>query len=403
MPPRKSARSPSSIDQRAVSLDVRKVSGANTVDVADDVKGRWSRSAPILPAGAAGADRRDNSVFIRESVNDVFKELMIGALLTVLVVMLFLNDLKATAITSLALPVSVISAFILMNALGFTLNVLTLMGLSLSIGILIDDAIVVIENIVRHREHGEDHFTRGRQRYARDLPGRDGHHVLHRRGVRAGGLHGRHHRPLLLPVRHDRGLGRAGLALRLVHAHAHAVGVVGRQAARGNGPQSGQARHCAASTDWFDRAGRPLPWHDRLGAAAPQEHAGHRHRGVLCRLMLFPFIGGGFMPESDEGAFNVTFETPEGSSLPYTASRAQAVVAALGALPGVDYTYTTVGAGVTGTVTDGNVFVKLVARQGPSQDQIMLAARAALAPLFGAQISVLRQSGWAVSRASRCR
>jgi HAE1 family hydrophobic/amphiphilic exporter-1 len=77
---------------------------------------------------------RDNSVFIRESVRDVFKELMIGALLTVLVVMLFLNDIKATIITSFALPISVISAFILMNALGFTINVLTLMGLSLSIG-----------------------------------------------------------------------------------------------------------------------------------------------------------------------------------------------------------------------------------------------------------------------------
>src|SRR5690606_26129758 len=73
------------------------------------------------------------------------------------------NDWKATAITSLALPVSVISAFILMSALGFTLNVLTLMGLSLSIGILIDDAIVVIENIVRHREMGEDHFTAARR------------------------------------------------------------------------------------------------------------------------------------------------------------------------------------------------------------------------------------------------
>ena len=113
--------------------------------------------------------------------------------------MLFLNDWKATAITSLALPVSVISAFILMGALGFTLNVLTLMALSLSIGILIDDAIVVIENIVRHREMGEGHFTAaaatGTQR---DLARRHGDDALDRGGVRAGGVHGRHHRPLLL-------------------------------------------------------------------------------------------------------------------------------------------------------------------------------------------------------------
>lgn len=79
-----------------------------------------------------------------------------------MIVMLFLNDWKATAITSLALPVSVISSFVLMSVLGFTLNMITLMALSLSIGILIDDAIVVVENIVRHREMGRDHFTAAR-------------------------------------------------------------------------------------------------------------------------------------------------------------------------------------------------------------------------------------------------
>src|SRR5690606_10056059 len=113
----------------------------------------------LLPAGTEIQVVRDNSENIRHSVEDVIFELLLGAILTVIVVMLFLNDWKATAITSLALPVSVISAFILMNALGFTLNMLTLMGLSLSIGILIDDAIVVIENIVRHREMGENHFV----------------------------------------------------------------------------------------------------------------------------------------------------------------------------------------------------------------------------------------------------
>jgi HAE1 family hydrophobic/amphiphilic exporter-1 len=150
---------------RAVSMDIMKVSGANTIDVADGVNEAIAEMQ--LPAGAELRVVRDNSVMIRTSVEDVIKELLIGAVLTVLVVMLFLNDWKATAITSLALPVSVISAFILLALLGFTLNVLTLMALSLSIGILIDDAIVVIENIVRHRELGEDHATaagRGRAR-----------------------------------------------------------------------------------------------------------------------------------------------------------------------------------------------------------------------------------------------
>ncbi|HEX2166686.1 MAG TPA: efflux RND transporter permease subunit, partial [Longimicrobiales bacterium] len=146
-------------NQRAVSLDVQKVSGANTVAVADEVKEEVEELGAELPPGVEVSIVRDNSEQIRHSVEDVIFELILGALLTIIVVMLFLNDWKATAITSLALPVSVISSFVLMNILGFTLNMLTLMGLSLSIGILIDDAIVVIENIVRHREMGEDHFT----------------------------------------------------------------------------------------------------------------------------------------------------------------------------------------------------------------------------------------------------
>src|SRR5690606_14845849 len=141
--------------QRAVSLDILKVSGANTVQVADGVNAEVEAMRAELPAGVDLRVVVDNSVSIRQSVSDVIHELVLGANLTALVVMLFLNDWQATASTSLALPVSVISSFILMNAMGFTLNVLTLMGLSLSIGILIDDAIVVIENVVRHREMGE--------------------------------------------------------------------------------------------------------------------------------------------------------------------------------------------------------------------------------------------------------
>src|SRR5690606_30839149 len=123
--------------RRAVSLDVVKISGANTVAVADEVKEVMAELQESLPPGVELILVRDNSEVIRHSVEDVIFELILGAILTIVVVMLFLNDWKATVITSLALPVSVISAFILMNALGFTLNVLTLMGLSLSIGILI--------------------------------------------------------------------------------------------------------------------------------------------------------------------------------------------------------------------------------------------------------------------------
>src|SRR5690606_23495771 len=143
---------------RAIAIDVLKVSGANTVQVAEDVKELIAKLGPTLPEGTQLSIVRDNSEYIRHMVDDVIFELILGAILTVLVVMIFLNDWKATVITSFALPISVIASFILMDALGFTLNMLTLMGLSLSIGILVDDAIVVIENIVRHRQMGQSAF-----------------------------------------------------------------------------------------------------------------------------------------------------------------------------------------------------------------------------------------------------
>ncbi len=102
---------------------------------------------------------RDGSQYIRESVEDVETIMIIGGILTVLIVFCFLNSWRSTVITGLTLPISVIASFIIMMALGFTLNIMTLMGLSLAIGLLIDDAIVVRENIVRHLQKGEDHFT----------------------------------------------------------------------------------------------------------------------------------------------------------------------------------------------------------------------------------------------------
>jgi HAE1 family hydrophobic/amphiphilic exporter-1 len=107
-------------------------------------------------------------------------------------------------------------------------------------------------------------------------------------------------------------------------------------------------------------------------------------------FLLFPFIGGGFFPTTDDSQFAVVFETPEGSSLEYTRSRADAIVSALATLEGVEYTYTTIGAGATGTVTGGNTFVKLEppGERSESQQEIMVHARALLGPLYGAQVSI---------------
>ena len=111
--------------------------------------------------------------------------LIFGAGLTIFVVYAFLNSWRSTLITGLSLPTSAIAAFIAVWLCGFTLNFMTLLGLSLAIGVLIDDAIVVRENIVRHMERGEDRVHGRAQRHRGDRPGGDGHHLLDHRGVRA--------------------------------------------------------------------------------------------------------------------------------------------------------------------------------------------------------------------------
>ena len=147
-----------------MALDILKQSKANTVDVVDEVK-KDGRGAPgrSCPPGTEIDVVRDSSIFIRESVEDVQTTLLIGGILTVLIVFCFLNSWRSTVITGLTLPISVISSFIAMYFFGMTMNVMTLMALSLAIGLLIDDAIVVRENIVRHLERGEDHFTAARE------------------------------------------------------------------------------------------------------------------------------------------------------------------------------------------------------------------------------------------------
>ena len=192
--------------------------------------------------------------------------MVIGGLLTVLIVFLFLNSWRSTVITGLTLPISVIAAFIAMRLFGFTLNVLTLMGLSLAIGMLIDDAIVVRENIVRHMQRGKDHFDGRARRHGRDRPRGHGHHLHHRGRVHPGGLHGRHGGPVLLRVRHHGGRGRARVAVRELHARPDALVALGRPRRRGGPPATGFVgqRARSASTSRFDalhvRYERLLDW-----------------------------------------------------------------------------------------------------------------------------------------------
>src|SRR2546426_3118718 len=141
----------------SISLEIRKQSGSNTVAVVDAVMAKLNVIKPTLPSDIQIATRRDQSTFIRRSIEDIQHHLILGSILAALVVFLFLRNFRSTIIAATAIPVSLIGTFTVMKLFGFTLNNMTLLALSLATGIVIDDAIVVLENIFRYVE--EKHVT----------------------------------------------------------------------------------------------------------------------------------------------------------------------------------------------------------------------------------------------------
>jgi hydrophobic/amphiphilic exporter-1 (mainly G- bacteria), HAE1 family len=384
--------------QRAVALDVRKSPGANTVAVADAAREMVEELSAGLPEGVSLRVVQDNSTFIRNAVRDVQVALVLGAILTIGVVFLFLGDGRATAITAFALPVSVISAFVIMDALNFTLNNMTLMGLSLAIGILVDDAIVVIENIVRHRKMGKS-AAQAAEDATHQL-------VLAVTATTATIL------AVFVPVAFMGGIvGKFFNQFALTVAWAVSVSTLvsltltpmlaARWMARAEGADDGSAEGGARPRrtplserlrGGFDllgeRYGRVVGWaldHRRttVGIAAAS---------LLAAILLLPVIGGEFMSQSDRSQFHVHFETPPGSSLAYTRSKAAEIEETLRSVPGVAYTYTTVGAGATGSVERGEVLVRLVPKRERRLDQFETIERVRheLAPLHGVSVSVLQ-------------
>ena len=379
--------------RRAIALDILKVSGANTVSVADGVKAALDKIEKDLPPGTTLRVVRDNSTFIRNSIRDVIHELITGAILTVLIVMLFLNDWKATAITSLALPVSVISSFIVMLAMGFTLNVLTLMALSLSIGILIDDAIVVIENIVRHREHGESHRVAA-ERGTKEI-------ILAVMATTFSIV------AVFVPVAFMRGIiGRFFFAFGITVAWAVLVSLFVSftltpmlSAAWGVNPHGAATnpltKGIAAFNRWFDRvAGR---YRGIVSWALSHRKSTIAIAAVsfIAALMLFPLIGGSFSPETDQSEFAVQYQTVQGSTLAYAREKSLQIDAMMRAMPEVAYTFTTVGAGATGTVSSAEMYVRLVPpkERSKSQQEMMAVAREKVATVFGVRAQVLQPAG----------
>jgi len=146
------------VDKRAIVLAIQRQPGANTIETVDAIKKVLPSFQAKLPAAIAMTVMFDRSVSIRESIDDVQFTLVLSGFLVILVILLFLRNLSATIIPALALPISVVGTFGVMSAFGYSLDNLSLLALTLSVGFVVDDAIVMLENIVRHVEAGESPF-----------------------------------------------------------------------------------------------------------------------------------------------------------------------------------------------------------------------------------------------------
>jgi hydrophobic/amphiphilic exporter-1 (mainly G- bacteria), HAE1 family len=354
-------------EQPALALDIQKQSGANTVAVADGVRAAVDRIGRDLPPGVSLQIVRDDSAFIRDSIHDVNTTMIIGGILTVLIVFLFLNSWRSTVITGLTLPISVIAAFIAMKAFGFTLNVLTLMGLSLAIGMLIDDAIVVRENIVRHLQRGKDHFDA-----ARDGTAEIGLAVMATTFTIVA---------VFIPVAFMGGMvGRFFYEFGITVAAAVLVSLfvsftldpmlssrwvdpdVEHEGAAGHEDTSrGLKRVLHRFNRRFDllhvRYERILAWslRHRLAVMAMATVA------FVASFPILAVLGGDFMPDFNRGEYQVAFKATPGTTLRETSERARAMVRHLKSLPDVEYTYTTIGEAGSQyrPVTEGSTYVKL--------------------------------------------
>ena len=349
---------------RGISIEIRKTRGANTLEAAESIRNNIVKLKKTLPPDLSLDITFDQSKFIKQGVDNVKHTILEGAGLTVLIVFLFLQSWRSTVITGLTIPISVLATFIALYAFGFSINFLTLMALSLSIGILIDDAIVVRENIVRHLAMGKSHFQA-----SLEATQEIGLAVMATTFTIVA---------VFLPVAFMGGIiglffYQFGIAVTVavlvslfvsftLDPMLSAVWHDGPSFINRVKPIKWTLDKQAAMMDWLHaRYDKVLRWTFKpeyrrtwipkvvlaAGAAgAPRKLEFGvftiRNRGIVLWVAAFtffssfallPFIGSEFVPEADENWANASIQTPIGSSLNYTLGKAEQVEAALREFP----------------------------------------------------------------------
>ncbi|MEA2206447.1 MAG: hydrophobic/amphiphilic exporter (mainly bacteria), family [Blastocatellia bacterium] len=368
--------------QPAVTLTVSKQSGQNTVAVADAVKERLAEIAPTLPPGVKAEVVGDQSVFIKASLHSIYLHLVEGSILAAIVVFVFLWSFRSTLIAALAIPTSIVATFGLMAAMGFTLNNITMLALTLMVGIVIDDAIVVLENIFRFIEE------KGIPPFQAAIEGTKEIGLA----VSATTLS---LLAVFLPVGFMGGIvGRFMSSFGLTSAFAIAVSLLvsftltpmlaARLIRRSDDSREGPFERATEPADKGSKESRFYRPIDRGYTAMLRWSMAHRWLIVLaCVLVtvsivpLFMFVGKNFLPVDDQSQFEITVRTPEGSTLAATSTLTEHIATDLRQLPGVTDTLVTIGSGQQQLVNVASIYVKMqpIEERSVSQIQVMTRAR----------------------------
>lgn len=357
--------------QRTLLLTVQKAQDDNTIDVVDGLKKAMIDITAQLPPGVRLEPIVDASRPIRVAVDNVRRTLIEGAMLTILIVFLFLNSWRSTVITGLTLPIALIGTFLFMNMFGFTINMITLMALSLCVGLLIDDAIVVRENIVRHVQMGKTPYQaslEGTQEIGLAVLATTFSIVAVFLPIGfMGGIIGKFFHefgitivaavlismfvsftldPMLSSIWHDPAIDQHGKKFEAITLYDKTIGRV---------------------THWFDTATESLShtYQDILRWSLKHKIAtlAIALATFVASILIVPVLGTEFVPKADFSETTVSFYTPVGSSLEATEAKTRQVESIIREFPEVRYTLSTINTGNAQGKIYASVYIRLVDRK----------------------------------------
>jgi hydrophobe/amphiphile efflux-1 (HAE1) family protein len=369
-----------------VGISIVRSREASTVTIAKKVNAMIEEVRKELPPGTKLEVTWDGGESAQSSLNNVIESLVFGAVLTIFVVYAFLNSWRSTLITALSLPTSVLAAFIAVWLCGFTLNFMTLLGLSLAIGVLIDDAIVVRENIVRHMENGEDRRTAALNGTA-EIGMAVASTTFSIMAVFIpvafmGGIAGEWFRPFALTV-------TCSVAVSLLISFTldpMMSAFWGDPPGHHHAPKKGLEKHLAKFNTWFDHQA------DRYGNVIAWALHHRRWMAMIALLALASAIGlhmwkGGmaFQPKMDQGQIKIEVRTPASSSVDYARLKMEEAAAIARTLPETKDTNSSIN------VNGGSIYVDIGKRRARKRTaaEVAVDLREKISRLVGAEYVVM--------------